>query len=273
MRVLLVFLLLAFENERSCSGSGPWPRGARSVAMGGVSGALGGDVWSASLNPALCATIQKSLLAIDYVPATFGLTELRRAGAALALPLGRTSLGIAGMQFGSELYRETWFSAGGAVRLGSDLCLGASLSLLSLSIHRYGSAAAVSLTIGGVLEPLPDLQCGWTVVNAAATRLGSSGERMAPAIIAGATTRLLDALLLSIDIWKEGRFPAEIHIGVEYSPLAIFSLRAGITHEPALYCAGFGVAVGPGRLDYGVSLHPVLGFTHTLTCSCVIGEL
>jgi hypothetical protein len=68
--------------------------------------------------------------------------------------------------------------------------------------------------------------------------------------------------VLSAEAVKEALHPAEFRAGAELAAFPGFTLRLGLTRNPAQVTFGFGVTAGTTGFDYAASVHPVLGVTH-----------
>ncbi len=244
--------------------AGPVPRGARAAALGGVSTALRGDVWCAVVNPALGMTLPGVRIALDAAPAPFGLVELASAGIAVNADPGNVAVTLSATRMGGELYRETVLSAGASIPVGPRGSIGVSGEMRHLRVRSYGSAASFSLTLGACFIPADQLCVGAAVSQAAATRLGVSGERVEPTIQLGLSAGPLEGFTVGAEIWKSSRTPAELHAGVEYALTAPLRVRGGISQEPPGLTFGAGLLAGPLGLDYAAVFHPLLGPSHIL---------
>jgi hypothetical protein len=263
-RTVLAAAALLICNVLAWS-AGPAPRGARAAALGGVSTALRGEVWCAVLNPALGMTLPGIRPALDVALAPFGLAELASAGIAVNAALGPAAVTLSATRMGGELYRETLFSAGVSIPVGPRGIIGVSGEVRHVRIRSYGSAASFALTLGACFMPGEQITVGAAVSQAAATRLGLSGERPEPTIQFGLSAGPLEGLVVGAEIWKCSRFPAELHAGVEYALSAVLRVRGGISQEPPGLTFGAGLLSGRIVLDYAAVFHPLLGPSHILT--------
>lgn len=261
IRTVLAGAALLSCTTLACA-AGPVPRGARAPALGGTSTALRGEVWCAVVNPALGKTLPGIQLACDATPAPFGLGELASAGIAVNADLGTVAVMLSATRTGGELYRETILSTGLSIPVGPKGIIGISGEMRHVRIRSYGSAASFALTLGAYVLPADHLSVGAAVSDAAATRLGASGERPEPTIQCGLTADPLEGVTVGAEIWKTSSFPAELHAGIEYAPITALRVRGGISQEPPGLTFGAGLLAGPLLLDYAAVFHPLLGPSH-----------
>jgi hypothetical protein len=78
---------------------------------------------------------------------------------------------------------------------------------------------------------------------------------------------------ITASVVKDIRFPAELHLGVEYTFVEMVALRAGTTSDPNTLNAGVGVSYSFAQIDYALSSHSELGMTHQFSLSLTLGDL
>lgn len=81
--------------------------GARQISIANADVALANDVFTLFNNPSGLAQMNWKEVGIYYSPAPFGLTELANGYVVCQQPFSFGSLGIGGMTYGYELYRES----------------------------------------------------------------------------------------------------------------------------------------------------------------------
>ena len=243
----------AFERQAS---------GARLSALGAAGTGLPAELLAARVNPAACAGLPGVECAWDVTPGLFGFSEMRRFQAAAGIPWGPAVFPLFVSQFGSDLYRELIISAGAGFPVMPSLRAGFLLHGCHLSIGGYGSAWTLALDAGLQWDPVPELTVGCAAANIHGATIGASRDPLPRSLSAGIDLHPLREGRLLVDMVKEPRFPAEIHVGMEYTLLGLLSLRCGMVNDPSLLTGGIGVRWGMLEADYALALHDVLGETH-----------
>lgn len=261
MRHVGLFTLMFFFCFPAYAGFENSESSARIRALGGAFVGLADDVWAISLNPAGGASLDIPAISTSYLPQRFGLTELRELMFAAIYPAKIGTFGVAGRQFGFELYREFTASVSYA-RSAAILNFGVTINYHSVKIQNYGSAGTFSGDVGLLLPVLKVLNVGIAAKNINAANVGESEERLPQIFIAGLSYSPISTLTLVFDYQKELRFPISIRSGIEYWVIPEIAVRGGFSDEPASYSAGLGVRYSFVELAYAFSTHSVLGLTH-----------
>src|ERR1043166_1726802 len=132
--------------------------GSRAAALGGACTAVGGDIWSIAFNPGGLSLLERYQVSFFYSPSPFGIRELSPKECAV---------GIAARAFGYRLYREV----SGTISYATSIPragFGVALNYHSVNITRYGSAAALAVDAGALIEGPAGLRFGLSVKNATA---------------------------------------------------------------------------------------------------------
>jgi hypothetical protein len=66
---------------------------------------------------------------------------------------------------------------------------------------------------------------------------------------------------VGVEIEKDLRNRAIFRAGVEYHIVPVLYLRAGLSTQPGMNSAGFGIQLKPIRIDFSFGFHPQLGMT------------
>jgi hypothetical protein len=243
----------AFERQAS---------GPRLTALGGTGAGLTPDLRAARVNPAACAGLRDVEFTWDVSPGLFGLPEMRRFEAAAAIPCGPAVIPLFVSQFGSGLYREWTISGGAGVLALPSFRAGFLVHGCHLAVRGYGSAWSFALDAGVQWDPIEEVSVGAAAANVSGARIGSSEDPLPRSLTAGIDVHPLPRSRLLLDVVKESRFPAEIHLGAEYTLLDLLSLRCGLVNDPPLVTAGIGIRWQMLEADYALTVHDVLGETH-----------
>ena len=246
--------------------------GGVSVALGGVCALAEEDPWAALDNPALAASHHGLTISAAVHPGAFGLGELRRAGVTAVLPSGWGGMATTATVYGFELYRELTLAIAGALNVRESFTLGAALHLHHLKISGYGSAAAVSLDAGLRMEWTPAVWSTATVSGLLSSALSQDGERLPREIRLGLSARIAAGVRAGIEWAGDQWYPLGCSAGAEYRPLESLALRCGASTEPPEYTLGIGVRMARFSIDYGCSVHTLLGISHALSLTMALSS-
>lgn len=230
--------------------------------LGGAATALSGSALAAFANPACLATAGVRTLAISHTPRPFGIGQLARTRAVLVEPFPAASLALSAERFGFELYREVSFGFSAALHLVRGWDGGLTIRSHHLSIAGYGTATALGIDAGLLVELTDDACAGFSARNINAPAIGAARERLPQVLSLGASYSPFAAVRMTVDVVKDVRYPLELHAGFEYAPADPLLLRAGSGTEPSSFHAGVALRVSPVEALYGYSSHAELGGTH-----------
>ena len=233
--------------------------------MGGAIVTGSPDVGSACVHSSLLVLVDGPSIECMTQPSPFGLSELSRAGIAAALPFGPGTVALSGMRLGGELYRETEVALSAGVRLHRSLLLGLSVRWCHLSVARYGSASAVACDLSIAARPLDGLVIATLVRGVNRPALGGSGELLPFEVSMGVAYRPSAPLEIGIEWQHDVLHDPGLAAGVEFAPVEIARLRAGIAGSSRAWTCGVGLRYRRLLCDYGVTLHPVLGPAHSIS--------
>lgn len=238
--------------------------GARAIALGGAYTGFADDGWSAFYNPAGLSQVGFPEAAVFYSPQPFAMPELRYLAFVLAYPTSVGTFGVSGRRFGFELYRETSFGLSYAAEVGG-LFVGANVNYHSVTIARYGNGGTFGMDVGMLVPVFQTLRWGVAATNINAPHIGTDGEKLPQVFTTGISYRPIPSLSFGLDYEKEIGFAGTPKFGCEYWVIDEVALRAGFVDEPTLYTMGMGVRYSFFQVDYGVTIHRVLGLTHQMS--------
>lgn len=168
------------------------------------------------------------------------------------------SIGV--LHSGIEGYAEQRFHADYGRRLGEKVSLGGSLQAMRVSAAEYGSAMGYTFTVGVTAIPIPKLTIGASVQNPFTQKI--AGYTTANFLRVGAKWQPSEVFLIATEVGKDLERPFQIKAGVDYHPIPLFCLRAGVRTQPSRTSFGAGLMFKKGpRLDFSAEWHPVLGFS------------
>jgi len=111
------------------------------------------------------------------------------------------------------------------------------------------------------------MMLGFSLSNVNHARTGIFKEPLPQTIKTGVSVRPCAGVLLSVEIDKETRFPAELKAGCELRLIPALDVRFGCGRDPSRFAVGMGVHLSLLTIDYAFAYHPVLGGTHQASVS------
>ena len=258
--LLLVQLTFAFGFEST-------GRGARPQSLANAFIAATDDPWLVCHNPAGLASLSVSKGALCFVPAQFGLRELRSATAVAGLPTSVINMGIMLDDYGSALYRESTLVFGAGRTIADGVAVGMSLNLGLVAIERYGSALRSSIDLGVSWQVIENFRLAYVWRNVTGARLGLAEEPLPESHTMGFTFVPHRSALVTLDLEKDIRVPFVIRAGIELHVLEYLSLRCGSSNDPEMLTAGVGVRLSRWECSYALRSHHQLGITHAIGLS------
>ena len=234
--------------------------GARHIALGGSDEANNNDIFSIFNNPAGTSNIASGKAGFFYSPFPFGIKELANGNFALTQPtsLGNFNIGLS--TYGFELYKENKFVIGYSNKILENFLFGFTTYYQTAKIKRYGESGQFNFSLGGLFLLSPNINLGFSLHNPLRY---SDSEINQPLIYnLGFSYFLMEQTSINFTICKEIDFPISLKFGVEYSILEYINLRIGTHNEPNIYSGGIGINYSLFTIDYAVTSHQELGFTH-----------
>jgi hypothetical protein len=230
-----------------------------SVGLSGSIVARTASPWTALSNPASLAGCSAAEVLGACSPSALGIDRFIQGTTIATLPFDSLRCGaLSAGATGVPGYRELFASAMFAIRSGG-ISFGADLSLLSLSIDRYGSAIAPTLDIGVLASLSERTRLGGGVSNVTRERLADADlpQRITLgfAMDFGRTT-------LSADVAQELGRPASVGLGLSFTPIPETTFSAGVASYPQQFSLGFSYDYHGIIVDYGASYALPLGFHH-----------
>lgn len=269
MKKLFLLLLLLFVSTSNIAQINP---GARQISIANADVALANDVFTLFNNPAGLAQINWKEVGVYYSPAPFGLTELANGYVAYQQPFSFGSLGIGGMTYGYELYRESKIILGYSYNYENILFLGAAINYQTYSIQNYGSTGVFYLNLGGLVYILDDLRWGFSTNNINRATVGDQDDQIPVVFSTGFSFDVLQNFSLNVSLVKDIRYDLSLAFGIDYDIIEYLSLRIGAADNPSKFTAGIGINYSILGLDYAFFTHPDLGLTHQAGLTLSFGK-
>lgn len=258
MRNSLTVLLLLAGLGASASGE-LIPTGARFAGMG-YSGLTLTDVWSMRMNPAGLAGLERPTAGL-YYQSHFLSNDLAQQGLAVAIPLGKGTVGLAADRFGYSLYNESTISACYAMRFGETLRASVQFDYLSVRLgENYGSSSAIMAEVGLQAHITEELWIGAHVYNPGQANLGGPYDEQLPTLLrAGLGYTFSSKLLMTVEAEKDIDRQEKFRAGVEYHPNEVLYLRTGISTGDVQGHFGAGFKWDRLDIDLAVVMRAELG--------------
>lgn len=212
-------------------------------------------------------------MSLFYVPQPFEIKELSHGAVSYVEPTSFGTFAVSGSRLGFELYRETRIAVSYGDEFVKTVKAGVNLNYYSVSIQNYGSAGTIGIDVGLLIDISDEICWGFAAFNLNAPKIGAAKEKLPQVFSTGITFAPVSEAIIAASIVKDVRFPAELHMGVEYSLLEMIALRAGTTSDPNTLNAGIGIKYSFAQFDYAFSSHGELGVTHQFSLSLKLGEL
>lgn len=236
--------------------------GARQISLANSDVALANDVFSLFNNPAGLAQLNWKEVGIYYSPAPFGLTELANGYVAYQQPFSFGSLGIGGMTYGYDLYRESKIILGYSYNYDNFFFVGAAFNYHSYSIQNYGSTGVFYFNLGALVYILDDLRWGFSTSNVNRATVADTDDQIPMILSTGFSFDILKNFSLNVALEKDIRYDPSLEFGIDYDIIEYLSIRIGSATNPSKFTAGIGINYSIVSLDYAFFTHPDLGLTH-----------
>ena len=236
--------------------------GARQISLANSDVALANDVFTLFNNPAGLAQLNWKEVGIYYSPAPFGLTELANGYVAYQQPFSFGSLGIGGMTYGYDLYRESKIILGYSYNYENSFFIGAAVNYHSYSIQNYGSTGVFYFNLGALVYILDELRWGFSTSNVNRATVGDADDQIPMLLSTGFSFDILNNFSLNFALEKDIRYDPSLEFGIDYDIIEYLSLRIGSATNPSKFTAGVGINYSIVSLDYAFYTHPDLGLTH-----------
>jgi len=259
MKIISVLFLFLFVSTSNIAQINP---GARQISLANSDVALANDVFTLFNNPAGLAQLNWKEVGVYYSPAPFGLTELANGYVAYQQPFSFGSIGIGGMTYGYELYRESNIILGYSYNYDNVFFIGAAVNYQNYSIKNYGSTGVFYLNLGGLVYILDDLRWGFSTTNINRATVADQDDQIPVVFSTGFSFDILKNFSLNFSLEKDIRYDLSIAFGIEYDIIEYLSLRIGAADNPSKFTTGIGINYSILSLDYAFFTHPDLGLTH-----------
>jgi hypothetical protein len=261
MRFIFLFLLIL--SSTCLHATDNYSVGARSAGVAHASVTYS-DAWSTFHNQAGLAWV-KNITAAVYYENRFLISDLGLRSAAVAVPVSKVgTFGVSATVFGNSLYSERKGGLGYAKKFGDKIAAGIQMDYLNTYFNDefYGSRTSFAAEAGIIAEPIANLKLGAHVFNLNKAKIAEYGDEHIPIIMRfGASYKFSEKVLLSSEVEKDIDYKNVFKTGLEYHPVDLLYIRAGIASNPTLSCFGFGLKLKQFIVDMSTQYHEVLGFS------------
>jgi hypothetical protein len=245
------------------------PCGARAAGIGNAVVTVS-DEWAPFHNIAGIA-IQKRYVAglwykNDYAIRAYQETSLHVVGV-----LMKGGFAASFYKFGNEVYNINRISAGYAHRI-SLVSLGIQAHYVQVAMENLGVRKNIILDFGGIAELIPKrLFFGANIFNLNQATI--NGELLPVVMKAGLSYRPGKKVMLNGEVEKDVLYKPTVKAGLEYALLEKFRIRTGINTHPFINFFGAGFQNKTFQLDYALTKHTQLGYSHRISILVFFNKL
>jgi hypothetical protein len=274
---------LLFMQAVGCASELQSTAGGRGAALGNASTALA-DFWSLQNNQAGLASLDRIAAAVFYQN-RYMVSEMGSRGAGLILPTQTGVLGIQFQKFGYAMYNENKIGLAFGKKLGNDFSLGVQLDYLDYRITGdYGNSGALTFEIGAMKTVNENLVIAAHLFNPVRVKVGNEYAEPIPAVFKlGVGWSVSNELLLLLETEKDIHFKPLLRGGLEYKAAEGAFARIGFSTLPArtgseklnvasLFSFGFGLELSHFTVDFGATVHQILGWSPAISVVYVFNK-
>lgn len=242
--------------------------GARNNGFANATVALA-DEWSVFNNPGGIARQENPAIMLN-AGRYYNIEGLDKLSAGFLMPFNKFNLGISTRRFGDHLYNSSIVSLSIGNQLGIA-SLGINANYHQILLEGYDTRQALSLDLGGIVDLAPAFKIGAIIHNINQSDLRKeTGEKLPTILRTGFSYKPLEALTLLMEIEKMINHGPQFKTGIEYEIIEKFQIRGGFNTNPDIMYFGLGFKPEKYGVDYSLSNHPFLGFTHHLSLTVFI---
>lgn len=241
--------------------------GAGEAGMGSVC-IMKTGFWPSFRNQAILAYNTSLTVGFNYEN-RFNLWELGTRTAGIAVPAGKTSLGIIYSHFGYSDFKRSMFGLACGMPLGENLSAGVQVDyFLENASGDYESYHAVTCEAGLYFRPYEKVSVGVHIFNPVPNSLRKT--IMPSSIRAGAGIELSKVLFAGAEAEMSSGEKLIIRTGFEYEVMKKLSLRGGFSSENYSFTFGLGYLFKSLKIDLSFATHDKLGITSSASLIFII---
>jgi hypothetical protein len=245
----------------SVHGQGWMSQGARVSAMGNA-GVTNVDAFAYHHNPGALGFLKKGSAGISY-ESRYALKALQSQGIAVAVPLKTGVISAGGQFYGNDAYRTTRAGLGYSMKLSENIAAGVQVNYMGLRLDPYyGVRHGISGELGLLAKINKKIKLGFSVVNLTRTKLSKfKDDRFSTLLRLGASYQIMEEFVLMAEIEQEVSYQTRLRAGVEYHPIDLLYIRAGVQGAPMDFSFGFGFQFNQFKLDIATQYDQLLGWS------------
>jgi hypothetical protein len=265
-----IFALLMFSSGIQASGTFVIAD-ARSRSLALADAAITSDAtgWS---NPAALAFLKRPCISL-LAENPWCISELASGAFSFCLPVKAGTFAVSFNRYGCQVFHESQAALSFGKSLGKKVKAGINLQYLDIKQYGdYGNLYAVIPSFGLQILPIPSLSLGLQVSNPARQGYIPRGFMKLPALIkAGLAYQPEPDILFCFEVFSESDNKPVYCGGIEYKVEKQFTFRIGVSSSRGTqYNLGIGYQGKHLGTDIAVSHHPVLGFSPSVTVTCIL---
>jgi len=232
--------------------------GAGEAGMGSVC-VMKTGLWPSFRNQAILVYNTSITAGFNYEN-RFNLRELGTRTAGLAIPAGKTSLGIIYSHFGYSDFKRSMFGLACGMPLGENLSAGIQIDyFFENASGDYESHHTATYEAGVYFRPSEKVSVGVHIFNPVPNSLRKT--IMPSSIRAGAGIELSKVLFAGAEAEMSSGQKLIIRTGFEYEVMKKLSLCGGFSSENTSFTFGLGYILKSLRIDLSFASHEKLGIT------------
>jgi hypothetical protein len=260
MRIsLVVFLLLSGAILKAANDN--LPVGARSAGMAHASICVN-DVWAVQHNQAALASLKNPEVGV-FSQIVYPNSKVLMNAMAVASPFKYGVISGTFTRLGfKNLYNESKYGLGYSRQFGKAISAGMQLNYLSTFIgdNNYGNRGTVAVEAGFIAEVVKNLRIGVHVYNPTRSKTAQYNNERVPTILKmGLQYTFSDKVFTTVEVEKDIANKPILKVGAEYRIAKEVYLRGGLSNNPSLNAAGFGIELKKFNLDFAAAFHPQMG--------------
>jgi len=171
------------------------------------------------------------------------------------------ALGLMISNFGFDEYKEQKIGLAYSRLLFNNLSIGGQLDLLHLNIAGYGSSSNITFELGVISKITDQVSVGFHVFSPSEVNITEQSS-IPTKIIVGASYKPSKKIEIVTEVEKIIDRDYTFRMGIDYSIVDRFNLRAGLSTGAATLSFGLGININKKiSFDGSFSNHETLGFT------------
>ena len=260
MRIILVlFLMMSGAILKAANDN--LPVGARSAGMAHASICVN-DVWAVQHNQAALANLKNPEAGV-FSQIVYPNSKVLMNAVAVASPFKYGVISGTFTRLGfKNLYNESKYGLGYSRQFGKAISAGMQLNYLSTFIgdNNYGNRGTVAVEAGFIAEVVKNLRIGVHVYNPTRSKTAQYNNERVPTILKmGLQYTFSDKVFTTVEVEKDIANKPILKVGAEYRIVKEVYLRGGLSNNPSLNAAGFGIELKKFNLDFAAAFHPQMG--------------